>query len=257
MKVATYNVNSLRKRLPVVLTWLEEQQPDVLCLQETKVQDTEFPALALASTGYHTIFRGMKSYNGVAMLSRTIPEAVCFGLDDGQDPDEARLVRAVIEGITIINTYIPNGFKLDSPKYAYKLEWYKRLRAYFNKHLSPDQPVVWCGDMNVAPEPVDVHSPDKHLKHVCFHEAVRNAYKETVAWGFVDVFRKLYPDRQQFTFWDYLRPDSLDANKGWRIDHILATAPLAAQCTKVEVDIEPRRAVSSSDHTFLWAEFTR
>ena len=109
--------------------------------------------------------------------------------------------------------------------------------------------------MNVAPEPVDVHSPEKHLQHVCFHELARNAYKETVAWGFVDVFRKLYPDRQQFTFWDYLRPNSLDANKGWRIDHILATASLAERCTKVEVDIEPRRAAGSSDHTFLWAEF--
>ena len=108
---------------------------------------------------------------------------------------------------------------------------------------------------NVAPQPVDVHSPEKHLQHVCFHELARNAYKETVAWGFVDVFRKLYPDRQQFTFWDYLRPNSVDANKGWRIDHILATASLAERCTKVEVDIEPRRAAGSSDHTFLWAEF--
>lgn len=255
MKIATYNVNSIRMRLSVILRWVEQHQPDVLCIQETKVQDTEFPALALASTGYQVAFRGMKSYNGVAMLTRTAPDTVSYGLDDGANPDEARLMLAVVQGIPIINTYVPNGFKILSPKYAYKLEWFKRLHAYFERHLSPGQPALWCGDMNVAPEPIDVHSPEKHLKHVCFHEDVRRAYKETIAWGFVDVFRKLYPERQQFTFWDYLRPNSLDANKGWRLDHILATPPLAEKCRTVEVDIEPRRALSASDHTFLWAEF--
>lgn len=255
MKIATFNVNSIRMRLPAILTWLEKHQPDVLCLQETKTQDEDFPLLACTTTGYHVTFRGMKSYNGVAVLSRAAPDAVFYGFDDGAEPDEARLVRVVVQGLPIINTYVPNGYKIDSPKYAYKLEWFKRLRAYFERHLSPDRPAVWCGDMNVAPEPIDVHSPEKHLKHVCFHEDVRRAYKDTVAWGFVDVFRKLYPDRQQFTFWDYLRPSSLEANKGWRIDHILATAPLAEQCREAEVDIEPRRAPSASDHTFLWAEF--
>lgn len=255
MKVATFNVNSLRKRLQLVLDWLGKQQPDVLCLQETKVQDEDFPALALASSGYHLTFRGMKSYNGVAVLSRTKPEEVFHGFDDGGDPDAARLLRVVIEGIPIINTYVPQGFEIDSPKYQYKLEWFKRLRRYFDKHLSPKKPAIWCGDMNVAPRPIDVHSPEKHLKHVCYHEDARKAYQETVAWGFVDVFLKLYPDRQQYTFWDYRQPSSLEANKGWRIDHILATPPLAEQCAKVEVDIEPRRAKDPSDHTFLWAEF--
>jgi exodeoxyribonuclease-3 len=127
---------------------------------------------------------------------------------------------------------------------------------YFDKHLSAGQPAIWCGDMNVAPEPIDVHSPEKHVKHVCFHEEVRKAYKETVAWGFEDVFRKLYPDRQQFTFWDYLRPSSVEKNKGWRIDHILATAPLAEKCMQVDVDMEPRLSQNPSDHTFLWAEFS-
>lgn len=256
MKIATFNVNSLRKRLPVVLDWLQQHQPDVLCLQETKVQDADFPALALTSAGYHATFRGMKSYHGVAVLSRTPPEAVFYGLDDGGEPDEFRLIRAVIHGIPIINTYIPQGFELDSPKYAYKLEWFKRLRRYFERHLSPNKPAVWCGDLNVAPTPIDVHSPEKHLKHVCFHEDARRAYADTVAWGFVDVFRKLHPNRQQYTFWDYRAPSSLEANKGWRIDHILATPPLAERCTKVEVDIEPRRAKEASDHTFLWAEFS-
>lgn len=255
MKVATFNVNSLRKRLQLVLDWLGKQQPDVLCLQETKVQDEDFPALALASSGYHLTFRGMKAYNGVAVLSRAKPEEVFHGFDDGGDPDAARLLRVVIEGIPIINTYVPQGFEIDSPKYQYKLEWFKRLRRYFDKHLSPKKPAIWCGDMNVAPRPIDVHSPEKHLKHVCYHEDARKAYQETVAWGFVDVFLKLYPDRQQYTFWDYRQPSSLEANKGWRIDHILATPPLVEQCAKVEVDIEPRRAKDPSDHTFLWAEF--
>jgi len=255
MKIATFNVNSLRKRVQIVLDWLEHHQPDVLCLQETKVQDSEFPLLAFASSGYDVTFRGMKSYNGVAVLSRTKPEAVFYGFDDGGEPDDSRLMRAVIGGISIVNTYVPQGFEIISPKYRYKLDWYARLRRYFDKHLSAKEPAIWCGDMNVAPRPIDVHSPEKHLKHVCYHEDARKAYESTVAWGFADVFCKLHPDRQQYTFWDYRAPSSLEANKGWRIDHILATAPLAERCTAVEVDVEPRRANEPSDHTFLWAKF--
>ena len=256
MKIATFNVNSLRKRLPIVLDWLAQQKPDVLCLQETKVQDSEFPLLGLAESGYEITYRGMKAYNGVAILSREKPEAVAYGFDDGGDSEDARLLRVVIKGIPIVNTYVPQGFEIDSPKYQYKLGWYDRLRKYFEKHLSPNTPAIWCGDMNVAPRPMDVHSPEKHLKHVCYHEDARRAYEKTLAWGFQDVFVKLYPDRQQYTFWDYRAPGSLDANRGWRIDHILATAPLAEHCIRVEVDVEPRRAKDPSDHTFLWAEFS-
>ena len=256
MKVATFNVNSLRKRLPIVLQWLERHQPDVLCLQETKVQDSEFPLTALATSGYEITFRGMKAYNGVAILSRTKPEAISYGFDDGGEREEARLLRVVIQGIPIINTYVPQGFEIDSPKYQYKLGWYDRLRKHFETHLSPKEPAIWCGDMNVAPRPIDVHSPEKHLKHVCYHEDARNAYGKTVAWGFEDVFCRLYPDRQQFTFFDYRAPSALAANKGWRIDHILATPPLAQRCQLVDVDLEPRRATDPSDHTVLWAEFS-
>lgn len=254
--IATYNVNSIRKRIDTVLAWLETHKPDVLCIQETKVQDEDFPLLALQPSGYHIAFRGMKAYNGVAIFSREKPESVAYGLDVGNgDPDEFRIIRAVIRGIPIVNTYIPQGFEIDSPKYQYKLQWFKRLRKYFDRHLSSKKPAIWCGDMNVAPEPIDVHSPDKHLDHVCFHEGARKAYKDVVAWGFVDVYRKLHPDTQQFTFWDYRAPSSLEANKGWRIDHIMATPPLAEKCAKAGVDIEPRRQANSSDHTFLWAEF--
>lgn len=256
MKIATFNVNSLRKRLPIVLEWLDRQKPDVLCLQETKVQDSEFPLLALTPSGYEITYRGMKSYNGVAILSRKKPEAVFYGFDDGGEPEDARLLRVVIDGIPIVNTYVPQGFEIDSPKYAYKLEWYDRLRKYFDKHLVPQAPAIWCGDMNVAPRPMDVHSPEKHLNHVCYHEAARKAYEQTLAWGFQDVFVKLYPTRQQYTFWDYRAPGSLEANKGWRIDHILSTSPLAEKCVRADVDVGPRRAKDPSDHTFLWAEFS-
>ena len=255
LTVATFNVNSLRKRMPIVLDWLKEWKPDVLCVQETKVQDEEFPLLALTESKYHIVFRGMKAYNGVAIFSRSEPEGIAFGLEDGKEPDEPRLARAVIQGIPIVNTYIPQGFEIDSPKYAYKLAWFKRLRRYFERTLSPDRPAIWCGDMNVAPDPIDVHAPEKHLKHVCYHEEARKAYQHTKSWGFIDVFRKLYPDRQQYTFWDYRQPSSLAANKGWRIDHILATAPLAEKVRKADVDIEPRKAEQASDHTVLWAEF--
>jgi exodeoxyribonuclease-3 len=256
MKIATYNVNSIRIRIDTVLAWLEKHKPDVLCLQETKCQDEHFPLLALATSGYHIHYRGMKSYNGVAILSREKPDDVAHGFDDNlPENDDARLIRVSVRGVTIVNTYVPNGFKLDSPQYAYKLRWFERLRQYFSRNLDPESPGVWTGDMNVAPEPIDVHSPEKHLRHVCFHETARAAYKTAVGWGFVDVFRQLYPDAQQFTFWDYLRPSSVEANKGWRIDHILATRPLAARCRASGVDMEPRRGPRASDHTFVWASF--
>jgi exodeoxyribonuclease III len=257
MKIATYNVNSIRIRVDAVLSWLDTHAPDVLCIQETKCQDEAFPLLLLATSGYHIHYRGMKSYNGVAVLTREAPEEVAYGFDDLlPEPDDARLMRVIVRGIPIVNTYVPNGFKVGTPQHDYKLRWYGRLRRYFEMHLSPDRPAVWCGDMNVAPEPIDVHSPEKkHLRHVCFHESVREAYRNTAEWGFIDAFRYLYPDRQQFTFWDYLRPSSLESNKGWRLDHILATRPLVEKVRASGVDIEPRRALRASDHTFLWADF--
>src|SRR5207249_9139580 len=190
MKIATFNVNSLRKRLPIVMEWLERHRPDVLCLQETKVQDQDFPALAFASSGYHLTFRGMTSYNGVAVLTRTPPDAVFYGLDDGKDPDEPRLLRVVVQGIPIINTYVPQGFEIDSPKYQYKLEWFKRLRQYFEKHLSPKKPAIWCGHMNVAPTPIDVQdrkSTRLNSSHVSISYAVFCLKKKNN--GFIDVPR--------------------------------------------------------------------
>jgi len=255
MKIATFNANSLRARLDPVLGWLARHKPDVLCVQETKVQDIHFPAEAFAESGYNVCFKGMKAYNGVAIFSKERPEHVFHGLRDDLEPDEPRLLHVVINGIHILNTYVPQGYLIDSPKYAYKLAWFKRLRNYFEKHLDPQKPAIWCGDMNVAPLPMDVHHPEKHEDHVCFHKDARLAYQQALEWGFSDVFRRLFPDKQQFTFFDYRFPQSVSSNRGWRIDHILATERLAGRCTHVEVDLEPRLAPRASDHTFLWAQF--
>jgi len=255
LKIATYNVNSLRKRLPILLKWLREQQPDVMCLQETKVQDHEFPFKEIRELGYHSVFRGMKSFNGIATLSRTEPEEVEYGFEEGPDNEDTRLVRTVIRGIPIVNSYVPQGYKVDSDKYTYKLVWFRRLRRYFEKQVNPKQPALWLGDLNVAPEPVDVYHPERRVNDPDFHIDARNAFKEVAgAFGWTDVFRAAYPDRVQYTYWDYYR-NALENNWGWRIDHIMATAPLAEKCRRVDVDMEPRYAPATSDHTVVWAEF--
>lgn len=272
MKIATFNANSIRSRLQVIVDWLREQRPDILCVQETKVQDADFPVSALKAAGYHVHFSGMKSYNGVAVLSLQPPDRVTFGFKDRPEPvlgaadafrvggpyaeaDATRLAHATFGSLHIINTYVPQGNSIDSPKYLYKLQWLKRLRAYFDASLRTSDRILWCGDINVAPRDMDVHSPERHLDHPCFHKDVRDAYAETVSWGFQDVYTLLYPEKPQFTFWDYRQPSSFTANRGWRIDHLLATPVLASTCTAVEVDLKPRSSPKSSDHTFLWAQF--
>jgi exodeoxyribonuclease III len=254
VKIATYNVNSIRRRLPLVTEWLQQHQPDVLCLQETKVQDEDFPADAFRDAGYHATFRGMKGYNGVATLTRRPPDNVHYGFHHGPDSEDVRVLMVEVDGIPIVNTYVPQGHSITSDKYAFKLGWFARLRSYFDEHFSSGQPLVWLGDLNVAPEPIDVYHPDRRVNDVDFHIDARNAYKEVVAWGFVDTFRKLYPDRVQYTYWDYFR-NAFQNNWGWRIDHILATPALAARCHSVEVDMAPRAAPGASDHTVVWAEF--
>ncbi|MBC7220708.1 exodeoxyribonuclease III [Candidatus Bipolaricaulota bacterium] len=255
-KVATFNVNSVRSRLPLLAGWLAREEPDVLCLQETKVQDPEFPAEFFRERGYHVAFRGQKAHAGVALASRVEPSDVRFGLDDGGPPDEARLVRATVAGIPIVNTYVPQGQSVESPLFAYKLEWLRRLRNHFARHFSPDEPLLWCGDFNVAPEEIDVHDPKRLVNHVDFHPEARAALEEVRAWGFVDVFRRHHPGEPgQYTFWDYRVPGALDRNVGWRVDHIWATRPLAEKSVRSWIDRDARRAEKPSDHTFLVAEF--
>ena len=254
-KVATFNANSIRSRLPIVLDWLEAQAPDILCLQETKVQDEHFPADAFAGAGYRIIFRGQKAYSGVALASKEEPEDVFFGLDDGGEPDEARLVCAVYRGIPVVNTYVPQGTATDSPNFQYKLEWFRRLHSFFERHYTPKKPLLWCGDLNVAPDPIDVHDPKRLLGHVCFHPEVHKALRDVMAWGFVDVFRKHCPGPEQYTFWDYRVRDAVERGLGWRVDHVMATRPLAERSITAYIDIEARLRPKPSDHTFVVAEF--
>lgn len=254
MKIATYNCNSVRKRLPIVLDWLKNERPDVLCLQETKVQDPDFPIAAFTDAGYHVTFRGMKAYNGVATITRKKPDEVEHGFQPGPDSEDFRILRVVIDGIQIVNTYVPQGWAIDSDKYQYKLKWFARLRKYFDARLKSNLPMIWLGDLNVAPEPLDLANPDRNVNDPCFHIDARTEYKKTVEGRFIDVYRAKYPEKIQYTFWDFFR-NAYQNNRGWRIDHILATPVLAAKCTAVDVDLKPREAPSPSDHTVVWAKF--
>ena len=254
MKIASFNVNSLRVRLPIVLQWLAEHQPDILCVQETKVQDVDFPAEALDKTEYQYIFKGQKAYNGVAIFSRSQIKNTKFGFED-EPKDQPRLVRVEINGVVIVNTYIPQGYLRESEKFDYKLKWFKRLRRYFDKNFKPSEPVLWVGDFNVAPEPIDVYDPEGLSGHVCFCHEVTDALNEVMQWGFVDVFRKHCSKPGQYTFWDYRMRGSFKRNLGWRLDHIMATRPLAKKSTNCYIDKEPRFAERPSDHTPIVAEF--
>ena len=255
MKIATFNVNSIRARMPILLDWLEASAPDVLCVQETKVVDADFPVADIEGAGYDVAFRGQKSYNGVAILSRGRVKDVSFGLDDGGEPDEARLIRATYNGVHIVNTYVPQGRDATLPVYEYKLAWFARLTALFARHYTTRQKVLWCGDLNVAPTEIDVHDPKRLMGHVCFNPDVQAAFRRAVEWGFVDVFRKHHPEPGQYTFYDYRAPSALKGNKGWRIDHILVTQPLAAKSVDCTIDLAPRKQTRPSDHTPLIAEF--
>ncbi len=254
MKVATFNVNSIRARLPIVIEWLEKVRPDVLAVQETKVQDPDFPGEAFDEIGYGYVFRGQKSYNGVALFSLHPIRDVAFGLDD-EPKDEPRLVKASVNGLTIVNTYIPQGFQPDSDKYRYKLEWFTRLATYFRDRFKPTDPVLWVGDLNVAPEPIDVHDPESLMGHVCFNPEVHKALETVMAWGFTDLFRLHCSEAGHYSFWDYRASNAFRQNLGWRLDHIMGTRPLADNCTGCTIDKDPRAATRPSDHTPVMAEF--
>ncbi len=256
MRIATFNANSVRSRLAAVLAWLTEQRPDILCLQETKATDADFPAAAFEQAGWHAAFRGEKSYNGVAVLSRVAPDRVRFGFDDGGPADETRLIHAEYGALHVVNTYVPQGREIEHAMYAYKLEWFRRLKALFARRFAPRTRVVWLGDLNVAPEPMDVHNPERQAGHVCYHEAVRAAFADTVGWGFQDVFRKHCPQPGLFSFFDYRTRGAVARKMGWRIDHILATAPQADLSRGAGIDLAPRLREKPSDHTFMFADFT-
>jgi exodeoxyribonuclease-3 len=275
MKVASFNVNSLRVRLRIVLDWIEEHQPDILAVQETKVQDSDFPTEAFDKINYKYAFKGEKTYNGVAIFSKTPISNVEYGFQDEptrlgegaalatetiETPsrsrkDQPRLIKAETNGIVVVNTYVPQGYLPDSQKFDYKLNWFNRLRMFFENNFAPTDPILWVGDLNVAPLPIDVYDPEHFLGHVCFHPDVHKALNEVMQWGFVDVFRLHCRQSGQYTFWDFRLPNALGRNLGWRLDHIMATQPLAEKSTNSYIDKKPRLANRPSDHTPIIAEF--
>lgn len=240
--------------MDAVLDWCAAHRPDVLCLQETKVQDHEFPRAPLERAGYHISFRGMKAYNGVAILSREAPNEIRFGLPD-EPSDPFRLACAKIGGVTIVNTYVPQGRDIEHDMYRYKLAWFRRLRAWFDRAFAPSEPVVWVGDLNVAAEPMDVHAPERLGNHVCFHEDARRAFRHCRDWGFVDVFRTFHPEPGHYSFFDYRTVFTGSGDEGWRLDYILASPPLAARARDAWIDLKPRLKPRPSDHTFVAADF--
>ncbi len=254
-KLATFNVNSIRARMPIVLEWLRENEPDVLCLQETKVEDKDFPAGAFEEAGYHVAFRGQKRWNGVAIVSRAPLEEVSFGLEPGGPEEEPRMISAVTRGVTVLNTYIPQGRAVDDDQFPYKIGWFERLRRHLEARHRPTDLLVWCGDLNHAPEPIDVYDPEGLRGHVCFHPEVDRAYRKVLEWGLVDVFRRHHPEPRQYSFFDYRLPNAVKRGLGWRLDHILATVPLAERSVDASIDLAPRLKPKPSDHTPVVAEF--
>lgn len=256
-KIATYNVNSIRSRLHIILPWLEKHSPHVLCMQETKVEDDKFPVSVFRERGYHVHFRGRKQYNGVAVASLREPDDVRCGFDDAGSPDDDRLLYARFGDLSVLNTYVPQGRDKDSEHFTYKLNWFARLERLIRETWNPGDRLIWCGDLNVAPEAIDVYDPKRLLGHVCFNPELWSAYEGVCAWGLKDVFRCHHPgEEKQYTFYDYrVARNALLREMGWRIDHILATDPLCRLSRSCAIDLEPRRAEKPSDHTVLYAEF--
>jgi exodeoxyribonuclease-3 len=253
-KIATFNANSLRARLPVVKTWLANEQPDVLCLQEIKVQDKDFPSKDFEALGYHAYFKGQKSYNGVAIITRHPADSIRSALYD-EPEEEARFISARIDGIPLVNVYVPQGFAPGSEKFAYKLKWLKDLLSDVQQNYKASLPLLMTGDFNVAMEPIDVYDPEGLRGEVGFHPDEQTVMRQYFAWGLVDVFRKHEPGGSHYTFWDYRIPNAFKRKMGWRIDYILATSALEVKSRRAWIDTKPRTAEKPSDHTFLVAEF--
>jgi exodeoxyribonuclease-3 len=256
MRIASFNANSIRSRLALILEWMKANDCDVLAVQETKVADEEFPVSEINSAGYEVVFTGQKSYNGVAILSKEPLEDVQKGLGWMPEDEEARVIRGKLRGVTIVNTYVPQGTAVDSPRFQYKIKWIRGMRDYFERDFSPDDLIVWVGDFNVAREPIDVYDPEGLYGSVCFHPDEHKALDYVKDWGFVDIFRKHHPGEPgHYTFWDYRIPNAFKRKMGWRLDHIWATRPMAECSVDCWIDTEPRTREKPSDHTFIAADF--
>jgi exodeoxyribonuclease III len=247
VKLVTWNLNSIRARTDRLFAWIDRERPDVLCMQETKVEDTGFPADAFRSAGYEVATYGQRSYNGVAIASTQPLVDVTRAFGDGQDDEDARVIAATTHGMRVICTYVPNGQDLASDRYPYKLAWLRRLRAYLDRTASADDALVLCGDMNVTVDDRDVWSPDKWRNQIHCSPAEREALAEVLGFGLVDVFRLHHGDAKVYSWWDY-RGVSFFKDQGLRIDHIFATKPIAARCTACTIDRTARKGQDASDH---------
>jgi exodeoxyribonuclease-3 len=247
MRLATWNVNSLRARLEIVLEWLKKDGPEVVCLQETKATDDVFPVEALTDVGYQAVFTGQKTYNGVAILSRLPLAEVMTSLPEAPGEDEKRFIAAAVQGVRVINVYVPNGQEVTSPKFDYKLAWLECLRTFLATTYTSEDALVLCGDLNIAPEARDVYDAAKLEGKILFHPKERAAFARLLDWGFHDALRLHYEEGGLYSWWDY-RAAAFRRNLGLRIDHILVTPPLATRCTEVTLERELRRLPKPSDH---------
>jgi len=254
MKIATYNVNGVNGRLPVLLRWLEETAPDVVCLQELKAPQEKFPEQAIIDAGYNAIWHGQKSWNGVAILARGMQiNEVRRALPGDPEDEHSRYIEAEVNGITIGCLYLPNGNPAPGPKFDYKLRWFERLRLHAAELLASGMPVVLTGDYNVMPTEIDVYKPERWVEDALFRPETRTAFKTLVEQGWTDAIRKLYPNEVIYTFFDYFR-NAYERNAGLRIDHFLLSPQLEKRLKAGAVDRNVRGWEKSSDHCPVWIE---
>lgn len=252
MKIATYNVNGVNGRLPVLLRWLQETTPDIVCLQELKAPQEKFPEEAIKELGYQAVWHGQKSWNGVAILSKNHEiKEVKRGLPGDPDDLHSRYIEAIIDGISIGCLYLPNGNPAPGPKFDYKLKWFERLLAYASGLLATGQPAILVGDYNVMPTELDVYKPERWVKDALFRPEVREAFHTLIAQGWTDAIRKLYPGEVIYTFWDYFR-NAYNRNAGLRIDHFLLSPEIDNRLLAAGVDREVRGWEKTSDHAPVW-----
>lgn len=252
MRIATWNVNSLKVRLPHVLAWLKKASPDILCLQETKLEDGNFPLEEIVGAGYRAVYSGQKTYNGVAILSREPCDDIVAAVPGFEDAQK-RVLAASVCGIRIVCVYVPNGENVESDKYRYKLGWLAALNAWLRSELERFPHLAVLGDFNIAPEERDVHDPAVWNGQVLFSIPEREAFHALIALGLKDAFRLFDQPEKSFTWWDY-RMGAFRRKMGLRIDHVLLSAALAERCTACSVDIEPRAAERPSDHAPVMAD---
>jgi len=253
MKIATYNVNGINGRLPVLLKWLKEAKPDVVCLQELKAPEEKFPLTAINASGYKAIWHGQKSWNGVAILSKHDLKETRRGLPGDPEDLHSRYIEAEVKNITIGCLYLPNGNPYPGPKFDYKLKWFKRFSAHAKKLIKLDTPIILTGDFNVMPTELDVYKPERWVNDALFRIEVRAAFKQLIKQGWIDGVRKLHPDETIYTFWDYFR-NAYGRNAGLRIDHFLLNPQIAKRLKKAVVDKHVRGWEKTSDHAPVWIE---